>query len=66
MDFWTAPILGVLTFMLFNVPDFIGYSGKVAYILLYTFDFCYFYTANNVAYSSLVSFMTNDEKIECP
>src|SRR5699024_12388572 len=26
--FWTAPILGVLTFMLFNVPDFFGNTGK--------------------------------------
>ncbi|WP_259335660.1 MFS transporter [Staphylococcus gallinarum] len=61
--FWTAPILGVLTFMLFNVPDFIGYSGKVAYIfIIYFLISVIFYTANNVAYSSLVSFMTNDEK----
>lgn len=61
--FWTAPILGILTFMLFNVPDFIGYSGKIAYIfIIYFLISVIFYTANNVAYSSLVSFMTNDEK----
>lgn len=61
--FWTAPILGILTFMLFNVPDVISYSGKIAYIfIIYFLISVIFYTANNVAYSSLVSFMTNDEK----
>lgn len=60
--FWTAPILGILTFLLFNVPDF-GQTGKVIYIfIIYILISAIFYTANNVAYSSLTSFMTNDEK----
>lgn len=59
--FWTAPILGLLTFMLFNVPDF-GQSGKIIYVsIIYILISAIFYTANNVAYSSLTSFMTNDE-----
>jgi len=60
--FWTAPILGILTFMLFNVPGF-SQTGKVIYIfIIYILISAIFYTANNVAYSSLTSFMTNDEK----
>lgn len=61
--FWTAPILGVLTFLLFNIPDFVGYSGKIVYIfIIYFLISVVFYTANNVAYSSLISFMSKDEK----
>ncbi|MDT0711322.1 MFS transporter [Mammaliicoccus sciuri] len=61
--FWTAPILGVLTFMLFNVPDFFGNTGKIAYIfIVYFLISVIFYTANNVAYSSLISFMSKDKK----
>src|SRR5699024_4829029 len=61
--FWTAPILGVLTFMLFNVPDFFGNTGKIAYIfIVYFLISVIFYTANNVAYSSLISFMSKYEK----
>ncbi|MCD5100549.1 MFS transporter [Enterococcus faecium] len=60
--FWTAPILGILTFMLFNVPD-MGQTGKVIYVfIVYILISAIFYTANNVAYSSLTSFMTTDEK----
>ncbi|AEB30796.1 galactose:cation symporter [Carnobacterium sp. 17-4] len=59
--FWTAPILGILSVLLFNVPD-IGQTGKVIYIfIIYILISAIFYTANNVAYASLISFMTNDE-----
>ncbi|MDN8848719.1 MFS transporter, partial [Staphylococcus aureus] len=61
--FWTAPVLGVLTFMLFNVPTSFSYTGQIAYIfIVYFLISVIFYTANNVAYSSLVSFMTKNEK----
>ncbi|MBA4602031.1 MFS transporter [Thermoactinomyces mirandus] len=61
--FWTAPILGVLMFMLFNVPGSMGQTGKITYVfVIYLLISAVFYTANNVAYSSLTSFMTNDEK----
>ncbi|WP_232772792.1 MFS transporter [Staphylococcus xylosus] len=61
--FWTAPVLGVLTFMLFNVPTSFSYTGQIAYIfIVYFLISVIFYTANNVAYSSLVSFMSKDEK----
>ncbi|MBP1969318.1 GPH family glycoside/pentoside/hexuronide:cation symporter [Virgibacillus natechei] len=61
--FWTAPILGILTFMLFNVPSSFGQTGKIVYVfLIYFLISALFYTANNVAYSSLTSFMTNDKK----
>lgn len=61
--FWTAPILGILTFTLFNVPDWLGQTGKIVYIfLIYFLISTVFYTANNVAYSSLTSFMTNDKE----
>lgn len=60
---WTAPILGIFTFMLFNVPDTFGDTGQVVYVsAVYFLLSVVFYTANNVAYSSLTSFMTNDEK----
>lgn len=61
--FWTAPILGILTFMLFNVPGFFSETGQVAYVfIVYLLLSAVFYTANNIAYSSLTSFMTNDEE----
>lgn len=61
--FWTAPVLGVLTFMLFNVPESLGSSGQIIYVFaVYLLISAVFYTANNVAYSSLTSFMTNDQK----
>ncbi|MFD1065714.1 MFS transporter [Oceanobacillus locisalsi] len=60
--FWTAPILGLLTFLLFNVPGALGQTGKIIYIfLIYLLISAVFYTANNVAYSSLTSLMTNDK-----
>lgn len=61
--FWTAPVLGILTFMLFHVPDYSDHIWKIAYIFtVYLLISAVFYTANNVAYSSLTSFMTNREK----
>ncbi|MDG0819771.1 MFS transporter [Staphylococcus equorum] len=60
--FWTAPILGILTILLFNVPQSLGDTGKITYIfVVYSLISVVFYTANNVAYSSLVSFMTKNE-----
>lgn len=62
MVFWTAPILGILTILLFNVPQSLGDTGKIIYIfLIYFLISVVFYTANNVAYSSLISFMTKNE-----
>lgn len=61
--FWTAPILGLLTFMLFNVPGSFGQTEKIVYIfIVYLLISAVFYTANNVAYSSLTSFMTKNKK----
>ncbi|KRG11244.1 MFS transporter [Staphylococcus sp. NAM3COL9] len=60
--FWTAPILGILTFLLFNVPQSLGDTGKIIYIFsIYFLISVVFYTANNVAYSSLISFMTKND-----
>src|SRR5699024_5608648 len=48
---------------LFNVPDFLGQTVKIVYVfLIYFLVSAIFYTANNVAYSSLTSFMTNDKR----
>lgn len=59
--FWTAPILGVLVVMIFNVPSGLGDTGNIVYVtIVYLLISAVFYTANNVAYSSLTSFMTND------
>ena len=61
--FWTAPVLGLLTFMLFNVPGTLGQTEKIIYIsIVYFLISTVFYTANNVAYSSLTSFITNSKK----
>lgn len=61
--FWTAPILGLFTFLLFNVPDFLGQTGKIIYVfVVYFLVSTVLYTANNVAYSSLTSFMTNNKR----
>src|SRR5699024_746106 len=61
--FWTAPLLGIFTFLLFNVPDFLNQSGKIVYVfMVYFLVSTILYTANNVAYSSLTSFMTNDKR----
>lgn len=61
--FMTAPVLGLLTFLLFNVPGVFGQTGKIVYVfVVYFLISVIFYTANNVAYSSLTSFMTTNEK----
>lgn len=59
--FWTAPILGILVILMFNVPDGLDNTGNIIYVsIIYLLISAVFYTANNVAYSSLTSFMTND------
>ncbi|MCM3671010.1 glycoside-pentoside-hexuronide (GPH):cation symporter [Mesobacillus maritimus] len=59
--FWTAPPLALLTFMIFNVPSSWGSTAQIVYVLiLYLLISAVFYTANNVAYSSLTSFMTKE------
>lgn len=59
--FWTAPILGILVFMMFNVPEGLNSTTQIVYVsIVYLLISAVFYTANNVAYSSLTSFMTND------
>lgn len=59
--FWTAPLLGLTTFMLFNVPSSLGSTGKVVYVfVIYLLISAVLYTASNVAYSSLTSFMTTN------
>lgn len=59
--FWTAPILGILVVMLFNVPEEMTGTTQIIYVtVIYLLISAVFYTANNVAYSSLTSFMTND------
>lgn len=60
---WSAVPLGILTYFCFNVPEGLSQIGKyifisVAYFLVSVIVF----TANNVAYSSLPSFMTEDKK----
>jgi GPH family glycoside/pentoside/hexuronide:cation symporter len=59
----TAIPVGVLTYMCFNVPESFSYTGKVVYIAItYVLVSAILFTANNVAYQSLASFMTNDKK----
>src|SRR5699024_7419069 len=61
--FWTAPILGLLIFALFNVPSVLNGTGRIVYVsIVYILVSAVFYTANNVAYSSFTSFMTTDPK----
>src|SRR5699024_10150578 len=58
---WTAPILGVLSFLFFNIPDFLGYSCNFVYIFFIYFLMSFvFISANNVAYLSYISFISND------
>lgn len=60
--FWTAPFLGLLVIALFNVPDLSQTAQIIFVFIAYLLLAAVFYTANNVAYSSLTSFMTNDKE----
>lgn len=61
--FWSTPPLAIATFMLFNVPSFLGSTGQIVYVfVLYLLISAVFYTANNISYNSLISFMTTDPK----
>ncbi len=58
---WTAPLMGISLFLIFNVPASLGATGKLIYIYLtYIFQNCIIYTANNLPYNALLSRMTLD------
>lgn len=61
--FVTAPLMAIGMILLFHVPLSFSYNGKIAYIsLTYILLAVFIYTACNLAYSTLLSFITPDQK----
>ncbi|MDO4189178.1 MAG: glycoside-pentoside-hexuronide (GPH):cation symporter [Lachnospiraceae bacterium] len=53
--------LAIFTFLIFNVPTSLSDNGKCWYVfIMYTVVGAVFYTANNVAYSSMTALCTKD------
>lgn len=60
---WSSVPLGVGLMLLFNVPDFLGYRGKIIYAAVtYIFLAAFAYTASNLSYNTLLSLITDDQK----
>lgn len=58
---WSAPFMCIFLILCFSVPDFLGYTAKIVYAFLtYFFLTVVIYTACNLAYCSLTSFVTDD------
>lgn len=65
---WTAPLMGIALFAMFSVPEFLGYDGKLIYAYItYILLNCIIYTANGIAYNSLLARMTLDvqDRVSC-
>lgn len=58
---WSAPFMAIFLVLCFTVPDFGSYTLKVAYAFLtYFFLTVVIYTACNLSYCALTSFLTDD------
>lgn len=58
---WSAPFMCIFLILCFSVPDFLGYTAKCIYAFLtYFFLTVVIYTACNLSYCALTSFVTDD------
>lgn len=63
---WTAPLMAVALIALFSVPSSFSSGGKLAYAYItYILLNCIIYTANGIAYNSLLSRMTFHVQDRC-
>lgn len=63
---WTAPLMAIALVALFSVPDSLSDGGKLVYAYIsYILLNCIIYTANGVAYNSLLSRMTFSVQDRC-
>lgn len=60
---WSAPMMGIGLILLYNVPAFLGDTGKIVYIVItYVFVAAFAYTASNLSYNALLSLMTDSQQ----
>ena len=58
---WTAPLMAIGIYVLFNCPEDLSEKGKLIYVYLtYIFMMVIVYTANNLPFNALLSRMTLD------
>lgn len=58
---WSAPFMCIFLILCFSVPDFLGYTAKCIYAFItYFFLTVVIYTACNLSYCALTSFVTDD------
>ena len=58
---WSAPFMAIFLILCFSVPDFLGETGKIIYAFFtYFFLTVVVYTACNLSYCALTSFLTDD------
>lgn len=65
---WTAPLMGIALIAMFIVPSSLGDNGKLVYAYFtYILLNCIIYTANGIAYNSLLSRMTLNvqDRVSC-
>lgn len=65
---WTAPLMGIALIAMFTVPSSLGDSGKLVYAYFtYILLNCIIYTANGIAYNSLLARMTLNiqDRVSC-
>ncbi len=63
---WTAPLMAIALIALFSVPSSLGGGGKLVYAYFtYILLNCIIYTANGIAYNSLLARMTFDVQDRC-
>lgn len=60
---WSSPFMAIFLVLCFSVPDFLGPTMKIVYAFLtYFFLTVIIYTACNLSYCALTSFLTDDLK----
>ncbi len=65
---WTAPLMGIALIAMFTVPSSLGDTGKLVYAYItYILLNCIIYTANGIAYNSLLARMTLNiqDRVSC-
>lgn len=59
---WSTPMMAIGLILLFSVPDFLSETGKIVYAYVtYIFLAAFAYTASNLSYNTLLSYMTTDQ-----
>lgn len=59
---WSTPMMAIGLTLLFSVPDFLSMNGKIVYAYAtYIFLAAFAYTASNLSYNTLLSYMTTDQ-----